>query len=62
MSEYAISEHATTRMVQRTVRNDDIELVATFGTQLASDAQLIKHADAEREISTQKAWIQRLSL
>ena len=60
MPDYKITNHAVTRMSQRAVRNEDIELVLSFGTQIAPDAYLIRNADANREIADLKRKIQRI--
>ena len=60
MNNYKITKHAMTRMSQRAVRNEDIELVFSFGTQIAHDAWLIKDTDAKREIAELKRKIQRI--
>ena len=60
MFEYVVSKHAMKRMDQRAVRDEDIELVFSFGTQIAHDAWLIKDTDAKREIAELKRKIQRI--
>ena len=60
MLDYKITNHAEVRMSQRAVRNEDIELVLSFGTQIAPDAWLIKQADADREIADLKRKVQRI--
>ena len=60
MFEYVVSKHAMKRMDQRAVRDEDIELVFSFGTQVAHDAWLIKDTDAKREIAELKRKIQRI--
>ena len=60
MFEYAISKHAMARMDQRGVRDEDLELVLSCGTEIAPDAWLIRQADADREIAELKRRIQRI--
>ena len=60
MFEYVITNHAMTRMSQRGVRREDIDLVQTFGTQIGPNEWLIRRKDANREIAERKRIIQRL--
>ncbi len=60
MFEYEISKHAMTRMSQRGVQDEDIELVLMCGTQIGPDEWLMKQKDANREIAKRERVIQRL--
>ena len=60
---YKICKHAMTRMSQRAVGSEDIELVLTCGTQIGLNEWLMKRADADREIDDLKdkiKWIERM--
>ena len=48
MPNYRFTKHAMTRMGQRGVRDEDIELVLTCGTQIGPAEWLIKGTDANR--------------
>ena len=60
MSDYKLTSHAIKRMGQRAVRDEDIELVLTCGTQIGPAEWLIRRKDANREIVERKRIIQRL--
>ena len=63
MPDYKITKHAMTRMSQRAVGSEDIELVFNYGTQIGPNEWLMKRADAEREIDDLKdkiKWIERM--
>lgn len=59
-SHFTLTRHAEERMSQRGVRREVLELVLSYGTQVAPDAYLMKRADADREIAVLKRRIQRL--
>ena len=63
MPDYKITPHAMRRMGQRAVRDEDVELVLTCGTQIGPAEWLMKRADAEREIDDLRdkiKWIERM--
>ena len=63
MPDYKITNHAEVRMGQRAVRDEDVELVLTCGTQIGPAEWLMKRADAEREIDDLRdkiKWIERM--
>ena len=63
MPDYKITNHAESRMSQRAVRDEDVELVLTCGTQIGPAEWLMKRTDAEREIDDLKdqiKWIERM--
>lgn len=54
------SGHATKRMQQRGLRNQDVELVIRCGTPVNRDGILLRNRDIQREIAARKAEIQAL--
>ena len=60
MPDYKITNHAESRMSQRAVRDEDIELILTCGTQIGPAEWLMKRADAEREIDDMKRTFRQL--
>ena len=63
MFEYTITNHAVTRMGQRAVRDEDIGLVLTCGTQSGPDEWFMRDSDTDREIGDLKnqiKWIERM--
>ena len=60
MPDYEITRHAETRMSQRAIRNEDIELVLTFGTPIGSSEWFMKRADVEHEIEYLKRMFRQL--
>ena len=54
MLQYNTTDHARTRMSQRAIRNEDIELVMRCGTKIAPDAYFMKDRDVRREIDDLK--------
>ncbi len=60
MPNYKITDHAMTRMSQRAVRDEDVEMVLTWGTQIGPAEWLIRRKDANREITARKRIVQRL--
>ena len=60
MPDYKFTNHAMTRMSQRAVGSEDIELVFNYGTQIGPNEWLIRRKDANREIADLKRKIQRI--
>lgn len=63
MTSFKITPHAEFRMSQRGIRNEDIELVLTCGTQIGPAEWLMKHTDAKREIDDLRNkvnWVQHM--
>ena len=50
MPDYKITNHAEVRMSQRAVRNEDVELVLNFGTQIGPSEWFMKDSDLKREV------------
>lgn len=61
MFRYVIIPHAETRMSQRAVRHEDVELVMNCGTQAAPDAWLMTRAAANREVADRRRLMGRLA-
>ena len=60
MNGIAYSNHACQRMQQRGIRERDIDLLMTCGTQIDDDSILLSDKDAAREIKRRKHEIQAL--
>ena len=60
MDGIAYSNHACQRMQQRGIRERDIDLLMTCGTQIGDDSVLLSDKDAVREIKRRKHEIQAL--
>ena len=54
------SNHVCKRMQQRGIRERDIDLLITCGTQIGGDSILLSNKDAAREIEGRKQEIQAL--
>lgn len=62
MPDYIITPHAETRMSQRGVRSDYIDLVLTYGTQIGPVEWFMRDSDVKREVENLKRttrWIER---
>ena len=62
MPNYKFTKHAMKRMGQRAVRNEDIELVLTCGTQIGPNEWFMRDSDVKREVENLKRttrWIER---
>ena len=55
-----LTRHAETRMSQRGVRREDIELTLIFGTHIPPDTWFMTHADADPEIAALKRRIKQM--
>lgn len=60
MSDISFCSHARTRMQQRGVRANDIELILSCATQIDENVYLLRRKDANREIERRKQEIQAL--
>ena len=60
MFEYRISEHAMIRMSQRAVRDEDIDLVQIFGTQIGPDEWFVRDSDVKREVENMKRTFRQI--
>ena len=54
------STHAETRMRQRGMREGDADLILAYGTQVDTEAWLLRDRDADRAIESHRREIQRL--
>lgn len=57
---FILTRHAEERMSQRAIRNKDIYLVLTYGTQIGPAEWLMKRADVDREIEYRKRMFRQL--
>lgn len=58
--DHRLTHHAETRMRQRGLRDDDLNLLLAVASQIAPDAYLLTEKDAAREIAARKMEIARL--
>jgi len=57
---HQITAHAKTRMQQRSLRDNDMDLLLNTASQISPDAYLVTKRDVAREVATRKREIQRL--
>lgn len=60
MNSISYCSHARTRMQQRGVRSEDVELILACATQIDENVYLMREKDADREIERRKREIQAL--
>ena len=60
MPDYKITRHAEVRMSQRAVRNEDIELGLTCGTQVGPAEWFMRDTDVKREVENLKRTFRQL--
>ena len=62
MRDYKITTHAMTRMSQRAVRDQDVELVLGYGTQIAPEVWFMRDFDVKREVENLKRTFRQSGL
>lgn len=60
MTQFELSQHATTRCQQRSFRSQDLEAILSFGTDVAEDAVALTNRDVDQRVRDLKAEIARI--